>query len=269
MVVEKEASLHFVGKGISERYAKCRTKLPVPLIENLLSQHVGPQPGLWLDVGCGPGTSTQELIGRSEKIIGVDISETQLEEARKAVVHPSVTFLQGGGEALPVESASADIITVVQAVHWFDLPAFFKEAERVLKPGGVLGLVCYPHYEVPSSPTMNVAMKHVFFEFLGPYFFRPTMKHLEERYANIIIPFGANTRTSLQLSCKQTYDELVYSVSAWSGFQNYCEKHELTDEEGIQMVENAMGKFIEDTDREEEHVISETAIMVSAVKNYT
>jgi SAM-dependent methyltransferase len=54
---------------------------------------------------------------------------------------PGVEVLAGAAEALPLESASVDAVTVGQAFHWFDPVAAVTEAARVLRPNGVLALV--------------------------------------------------------------------------------------------------------------------------------
>ncbi len=60
-------------------------------------------------------------------------------ELERAV--PGVRVLEGIGEAMPLPDASADVVTVAQAFHWFDQAAALVEIARVLRPGGTLGLV--------------------------------------------------------------------------------------------------------------------------------
>ena len=49
----------FVGSDLSKRYAQFRPKLPVEHV-NTIVELLGRKPGVWVDVGCGPGTSTQQ-----------------------------------------------------------------------------------------------------------------------------------------------------------------------------------------------------------------
>ena len=57
------------------------------------------------------------------------------------VALPDVEALAGTAEAIPLPDASADAVLVAQAFHWFDAGAACTEIARVLRPGGVLGLV--------------------------------------------------------------------------------------------------------------------------------
>ena len=50
----------FVNTDLSERYAKYRPKLPIEHVETIVNKLLKRQPKLWIDVGCGPGTSTQQ-----------------------------------------------------------------------------------------------------------------------------------------------------------------------------------------------------------------
>jgi SAM-dependent methyltransferase len=43
----------------------------------------------------------------------------------------------GRGDASGIESNTVDLVTVGQALHWFELPQFYAEVSRILKPGGV------------------------------------------------------------------------------------------------------------------------------------
>ena len=101
-----------------------------------------------VDVACGSGQSTFSLCSRFQKVIGVDISDAQIKNARaKAAealpVSKSVEFIVGDAHDLPLESSSADLITCAMAWHWLDHNRFYREVKRVLKPKGCLAVYGY------------------------------------------------------------------------------------------------------------------------------
>jgi ubiquinone/menaquinone biosynthesis C-methylase UbiE len=93
-----------------------------------------------LDVGCGTGHSTKALGEISDLIIGCDMSEEMLREARK---DSEIPFIQSPAEELPFGPSEFDYLNVSMAYHWFDQSRFLNEARRVLKPDGILGIDNY------------------------------------------------------------------------------------------------------------------------------
>jgi SAM-dependent methyltransferase len=99
-----------------------------------------------LDVGCGPGALTAELVGRlgAEHVVAVDPSEPFVEAARAR--HPGVTVHRASAEALPFESAAFDAALAQLVVHFMADPvAGIREMARVTRPGGVVAACVWDH----------------------------------------------------------------------------------------------------------------------------
>ncbi|MFJ4296125.1 class I SAM-dependent methyltransferase [Curtobacterium sp. NPDC089689] len=92
-----------------------------------------------VDVGAGTGKFTRTLLGRGAEVVAVEPDPAM--RARLATLLPDVRALDGTGEAVPLPDASADALTFAQSWHWVDPAAGITEAARVIRPGGVLGLV--------------------------------------------------------------------------------------------------------------------------------
>ncbi len=98
-----------------------------------------------IDVGAGTGISTREMAAAFGHRYFVTGMEPCLPMLRKAVLHPkthdTIAYVVAAAENLPAGDASARLITTAQAVQWFDRPTFYREAARVLLPGGVLAIM--------------------------------------------------------------------------------------------------------------------------------
>lgn len=92
-----------------------------------------------LDLGAGTGKFTELLTDRAAHVIAVEPSEAMLSILRTKL--PRVETLLGTAESIPIADAAVDVVSVAQAFHWFDRAAACAEIARVLKPGGVLGLL--------------------------------------------------------------------------------------------------------------------------------
>ena len=93
----------------------------------------------WLDLGCGTGHFTRVLAGRYAQGEGLalDIAEGMLRHARPQ--GGAAHFIAGDAEALPLHDASVDLLFSSLALQWCgDFPRVLSEAQRVLRPGGVL-----------------------------------------------------------------------------------------------------------------------------------
>ncbi|XP_009978573.1 PREDICTED: putative methyltransferase DDB_G0268948 [Tauraco erythrolophus] len=136
----------FKGRGHAAIYQKYRFAPGKELQETIftyLQEKKRSSAELVVDVGCGSGQGTRFLAEHFKKVVGTDISEAQIQEARDAPSLPNVSYLVCPAEELPFEDASVDILASFTAAHWFDIEKFMREAKRVLKPGGCVVLSTY------------------------------------------------------------------------------------------------------------------------------
>ncbi|WP_194764782.1 class I SAM-dependent methyltransferase [Microbacterium sp. UFMG61] len=93
-----------------------------------------------VDVGAGTGKLTRVVAhAPGAEVVAVDPDPEMLEALRRSV--PGVPTIQGSAERMPLPDASVDAAVLGQAWHWVDPIAASTELGRVVRPGGVLGLI--------------------------------------------------------------------------------------------------------------------------------
>lgn len=126
---------HFAEIAPSYEDVRLTDMAPVRSITSFLCD--GPLKGI--DVGCGNGRYTRLLaqhIGQRLTLLATDASQEMLDVL--ATSSPEFQTHCFDAEALPLASGEYDFITTFNAVHHFDIPRFFAEARRLLKPKGLL-----------------------------------------------------------------------------------------------------------------------------------
>nr|XP_045612915.1 putative methyltransferase DDB_G0268948 isoform X3 [Procambarus clarkii] len=225
------ASRFFEGAAHAAAYAKFRPQPPTSLVDQIMGflkeKYEGPVMAA-ADVGCGSGQSTQILAPHFASVTGLDISEAQTSEAIKLNSRANVFFKTSGAEKLPFPDNSLQLITAGQACHWFDLPQFYKEADRVLVPGGVLALYGYMFpYAVHENLTEKLfeIIDHVYTKELGPYW-GAKISALDDKYVDMEIPYASSIRDDTHFKDKMaTVAELTGYITTWSGYQNFKSKN--------------------------------------------
>ncbi|XP_067950226.1 putative methyltransferase DDB_G0268948 [Watersipora subatra] len=141
---------YFEDKLVAQNYAIYRPPYPDSVFiasVNFLNSNATNEANKFpfaVDVGCGTGhQSTVPLAKYFDSVLGVDISKEQISEAEKSKHPENVNFKVSAGESLPVEDETVSLLQAATAAHWMNLDKFYKEADRVLTPGGVIALFSY------------------------------------------------------------------------------------------------------------------------------
>ncbi|WP_298036661.1 methyltransferase domain-containing protein [uncultured Microbacterium sp.] len=122
-------------ESIGEEYDRYRPGFPDAAADAILPERVNAV----LDLGAGTGKFTELLVERADRVIAIEPSVAMLDVLRAKL--PAIETRVAGAEDIPLDRASVDAVTVAQAFHWFDRDPACAEIRRVLKPGGVLGLL--------------------------------------------------------------------------------------------------------------------------------
>ncbi|MCR2809728.1 MULTISPECIES: class I SAM-dependent methyltransferase [unclassified Microbacterium] len=121
-------------------YETGRPDYPIQAVDWMLQPVVGGERSIRVaDVGAGTGKLTRSVVELGAEVVAIDPDPKMLTVLREHV-HGVPTFV-GTAENLPVPDASLDAVLLGQAWHWVDPDAGAAEAARVLRSGGVLGLI--------------------------------------------------------------------------------------------------------------------------------
>ena len=122
-------------ESVADVYERSRPGYP----EDAVRWLVGEEPRDVVDLGAGTGKLTRSLVALRHRVTAVEPLPAMRAQLQAAV--PDATAVAGTAELIPLEDASADVVTVAQAFHWFDKPVALREIARVLRPDGRLALV--------------------------------------------------------------------------------------------------------------------------------
>jgi SAM-dependent methyltransferase len=212
---ESQFKDHF--SRLAAQYAAFRPRYPAALFDYLAS--VAPSRAVAWDCACGSGQATLDLAQRFDCVIATDASAQQVSQATP---HPRVTYRVAPAEASGLSSESVDLVIVAQALHWFDLDAFYTEARRVLRENGVLAVWTYGGHKV-EEPAINGLFKSFYSETVGDYW-PPERTLVEDGYRSLRFPFPELTPPPFEMSERWTLSKLLGYLRSWSATSRYVQK---------------------------------------------
>lgn len=197
----------------SAGYADYRPRYPETLFDWLAGQCATPDTA-W-DCATGSGQAAVALASRFRRVIASDASAAQIEHAQ---AHAGVEYRVAPAEASGLPDASIDIVTVAQAAHWFDLEAFYAEARRALKPGGLIALWGYEKLRL--APELARVVGHFYHGVLDGYW-PPERALVESGYRDLAFPFAEIAPPEFAMRADWTLDRLIGYFGTWSAVKNY------------------------------------------------
>jgi SAM-dependent methyltransferase len=204
---------HFSGHAGS--YASARPTYPDELYDWL----AGAAPGrdLAWDCGTGNGQAALGLARHFSQVFATDASSAQIDHAAAAA---NITYRTEPSEHSSLRDNSVDLVTVAQAYHWFDHGAFLREAERVLKPGGLLAVWTYANVEV--DPTIDCIVLNFYNGIIGP-FWPPERKLVEEGYRELQFPWPELAPPGFTIELDWDLPAFEAYLRSWSAVQRYLQ----------------------------------------------
>lgn len=198
---------HF--SAVAEAYAAARPTYPPALFDHLAG--LAPSRGHAWDCAAGNGQASVPLAGRFARVTATDASAAQIAQAPR---HPGITWRVAIAHESGLPAASADLVTVAQALHWIDLPTFYDEASRVLVPGGLLAVWCYGVQRVEEQ-AIDRRLQAFYGSVVGPYW-APERALVETGYRSVRFPFDELPAPEFEMGHDWLLGELLAYVRTWS-----------------------------------------------------
>lgn len=127
--------------GKAEIYTKYRPKYPNAAIEYLIKKCNLSNNSKVVDIGCGTGILTKQLLDKNIDTIGIEPNIDMYNQAIELLKEYKVSIINSSAEDTTLLDNFADLVTVAQALHWFDLEKFILEYKRILKQNGRVAII--------------------------------------------------------------------------------------------------------------------------------
>lgn len=197
---------HFSGHAAD--YAKFRPGYPEALFDWIARQTAGHD--LAWDCGCGNGQASVPLAARYRRVAATDFSAEQIAQARP---HPNIDYRAAPAEASGLPDRCSDLVTIAQALHWFDFDKFYAEVRRVVKPGGAI--VAWTYQLLRGEPAINAVLDDFYRNTLGAHW-PAERKWVDLAYRGMPFPFEEITAPKFEIRLQWSLDDLIAYVGTWS-----------------------------------------------------
>jgi SAM-dependent methyltransferase len=196
------------------RYSEFRPRYPRALF-HYLATITHDNRGAW-DVGTGNGQAAVGAAERWARVTATDPSDAML---AAAIPHPRVTYRVATYDSgLP--DASVSLVTVAQALHWFDVTPFMQEVRRVLVPEGIFAAWCYSLCRLGEP--LDAVVDHFYHVTIGGYW-PPERRLVDDGYRSIALPLDEHVPPPFDMVEEWPYEAFRQYVRTWSGLAKYIE----------------------------------------------
>lgn len=215
----------------SGNYAKYRPTYPQALFEYIFSL-VAHKEHAW-DCGTGNGQVAFELAKQFKTVEATDISQNQM---NNAAAWPNITYSLQPAEKTNFPDGHFDLVTVAQAIHWFQFEAFYKEVKRTTKKNAILSVIGYGRVRI--SKEIDALESHFYHEVVGPYW-DPERKHIDDAYATLPFPFEELQTPRFENTNSWTLAHFIGYLNTWSAVKHFIKRN------GYNPVDNLQEKLLE------------------------
>lgn len=200
----------------SDKYAKFRPTYPSEFFD-YLDSIIQEKKNAW-DCGTGTGQVAHELSKIFDNVFATDISQSQIDNA---YIAENIKYSVQPAEKTNFNSQKFDLITVSQAIHWFDFEKFYAEVKRTAKENAKLCVVGYGLIEI--TPQIDTVITEFYTKILGKYW-DEERKYVDENYATIPFPFDEIQTPRFENKHQWDLEHFIGYTNTWSSVKHYI-KH--------------------------------------------
>jgi SAM-dependent methyltransferase len=200
----------------SDLYASARPTYPAALYEFLRVQCEDLE-NCW---DCATGTG-QAAIALADIFDHVEASDVSAEQVAHAVAHARVNYSVQAAEKTDYADHSFDLITVAQALHWFDFQPFWLEVDRVLKPGGVFATWFYSWFRINDE--IDAVIQSHLLDVIEPYWAAQN-RLAWDHYREVDFPLAEIPAPTIPLNFDWQLDQVLAYVGTWSATRRCLDK---------------------------------------------
>jgi len=197
----------------SSDYRQFRPSYPEELFYHLA--HISPHHECAWDCATGTGQSAIYLAKYFQKVMATDASENQIRVAQQA---KNVEYSVASAEHSGLADNSVNLITVAQALHWFNLVAFTKEVARILVDQGILAVWTYNVLKINDE--IDRLVHYLYSELLDSYW-PPERRIVESGYQDIHFPFTELEAPDFEMSEHWSLEQLLGYLNTWSAVKRF------------------------------------------------
>lgn len=197
----------------SDQYAKFRPTYPDALFEYLNQLPI--QKNTAWDCGTGNGQIAISLASSFKEVYATDISLNQLNNAPEC---KNIYYSQQAAEKTNFEVNTFDLITVAQAIHWFDFDKFFQEVFRTAKPNAMIAVIGYGVLNI--TPEIDQIIYDFYAHRIGEYW-DEERKYIDHQYQTIPFPFEERIAPKLNMCFEWTLNQFIGYLETWSAVKHY------------------------------------------------
>lgn len=201
--------------GHAKEYAAFRPSYPEDMYQFIFSFCTSFECA-W-DCGTGNGQVASRLSKSFTHVDATDISEQQIREANRKT---NINYHISAVESTMFPSERFDLITVAQAIHWFDIDRFYAECKRVGKESSVIAVFGYSLFRVNAE--IDALTDEFYYDKINS-FWEVERRIVDSQYKNIPFPFDEIQARSFQIELNWSLFELQGYLNTWSSVKKYIQ----------------------------------------------